>query len=207
MCSADAGAGRREHGGLMKTMESTTRSLVAAAAVIGGALLLLVASACTSKSEKEAAQYADGLCTSVSGWQTRITGIATRLDTGSPATVTRTKLNQAAGSTVALVGQIHSLDMPDVDGADEAKQSVDHFVGDSLATVATVKAGARKIQSYGTGTKNVAAVAVPLALQLTNLVGEGKTTVSDLEKIKGPFEHAVKNSKACQDLEPSGDDQ
>jgi hypothetical protein len=190
----------------MKDLESTTGSLLAAAAVFGAAVILFVASACgESRSEQEASQYADSLCTSISGWETHITGIASRLDTGSPATVTRAKLNEAAASTVSLVNQIHALDVPSVDGADEAKQSVDRFVGDSQATIGSVKAGARQIQSYGSGAQNVAAVALPLGLQLEHLVSEGRTTVGDLEAIKGPFQHAVKNSKACQALKPSNE--
>ena len=70
-----------------------------------------------------------------------------------------------------------------------------------------VKAGARQLQSYGTGAQNVAAVALPLGLQLEHLVTEGRTTVGDLEAIKGPFEHAVKKSEACQALKPSADGQ
>ena len=108
---------------------------------------------------------------------------------------------------MGLVNQIHALDVPSVDGADEAKQSVDRFVGDSQTTVASVEAGARQIQSYGAGAQNVAAVALPLGLQLEHLVTEGRTTVGDLEAIKGPFQHAVKKSKACQALKPSEDEQ
>jgi len=192
----------------MKNFESSTRSLMAAAAVFGAAVILLVASGCAeSTSEQEASQYADSLCTSVAGWETRITGIASHLDTGSPAAATRAKLNEAAASTGRLVNQIHALAVPSVDGAAAAKQSVDRFVGDSQTTVASVKAGVRQIQSYGTGAQNVAAVALPLGLQLEHLVTEGQTTVGDLEAIKGPFEHAVKKSKACQALKPSGDGQ
>ena len=97
--------------------------------------------------------------------------------------------------------------MPSVDGADEAKQSVDRFVGDSQTTIASVKAGARRLESYGTGPQNVAAVALTLGLQLEHLATEGGTTVRDLEAIKGPFEHAVKKSEACQALKPSDDGQ
>ena len=92
-------------------------------------------------------------------------------------------------------------------GAEQAKQNVDRFVRDSQTTVASVKAGARQIHSYGTGAQNVAAVALPLGLQLEQLVSEGQTTVADLEAIKGPFQHAVKNSKACQTLKPSNNEQ
>jgi hypothetical protein len=192
----------------MKNFETTRRSLVAAAAVAGAAIILLVASACgESQSEKDASQYADSLCTSISGWETHITSIASRLDTGSPAAVTQAKLNDAAASTVGLVNQIHALPVPGVDGADEAKQSVDRFVGDSQTTVASVKAGVRQIQSFGSGAQNVAGVAVPLSLQLGHLVTEGQTTVSDLQAIKGPFQHAVKKSKACQALKPSDNEQ
>src|SRR6476619_2744885 len=126
MRPTDAADGRQEHRGVMKNFERSTRSLVAAAAVFGAVVILLVASACgESTSEKDASQYADSLCTSISGWETHITGIASRLDTGSPAAVTRAKQSEAAASTVGLVNQIHALDVPSVDGADEAKQSID----------------------------------------------------------------------------------
>jgi hypothetical protein len=70
-----------------------------------------------------------------------------------------------------------------------------------------VKAGACQIKSCGTGAQNIAAVALPLGLQLEHLVTEGRTTVGDLEAIKGPFQDAVKKSKACQALKPSDDEQ
>jgi hypothetical protein len=192
----------------MRNFESSPGSLVAGATVLGAAIILLAVSACTeSKSEKSASQYADSLCASISGWETHVRGIASRLDTGSPASVTRAKLNEAAASTSGLVNQIHALDVPSVDGAAEAKQNVDRFVGDSQTTVTAVKAGVRQIQSYGTGAQNVAAVVVPLGLQLNNLVTEGRTTVGDLQAIKGPFEKAVKKSKTCQALKSSDDGQ
>ena len=191
----------------MTQIGNSKPTLVAAAAAVGAVLALLTSACGESRADNEAAQYADSLCTSISGWETHVTGIASRLDTGSPVTVTRAKLNDAAASTVGLLNQIHALDVPSVDGAAEAKQSVDRFVGDSQTTVASVKAGASQIQSYGTGAQNVAAVALPLGLQLEHLVTEGRTTVGDLEAIKGPFQHAVKNSKACQALKPSNDEQ
>lgn len=206
MRPTDAAPGREEHRGGMTPIRTTKRSVIVAAAVVGVLIALLMSACGESKADKEAAQYADSLCTSISGWETRITAIASRLDTGSPSTVTQAKLNEAAASTVALVGQIHELDVPDVDGADAAKQSVDRFVVDSTTTVASVRAGVRQLQSYGAGAQSVAAVALPLALQLEHLVTEGRTTVSQLEAIKGPFEHAVKKSKACQALKPSSNE-
>lgn len=183
------------------------RSRRAGVLAVAATCIALLASACgESQADKDAAQYADSFCTSVTGWETHVTGIASRLDTGSPASVTRTKLNDAAASTVTLVNQIHALPVPTVDGADEAKQSVDGFVGDSLTTVASVKAGSRQLQSYGNSAQNVATVVLPLSLQLEHLVTEGKTTVGDLEAIKGPFEHAFKNSDACKALRPSDDE-
>jgi len=174
------------------------------AGVIAVAFLLLGASACgESKSDQQAAKYADSLCTSISDWEQQVTTIASRLDAGSPKTVARTKLDEAATATVGLVAKIHRLDTPDVEGADRAKQSVDTFAVHSMSTVSAVKAGSAQLKSYGTGAANVATVALPLGLKLEQLVREGKTTVSDLEAIKGPFEKAVKKSDACQALKPS----
>jgi hypothetical protein len=172
------------------------------------ASLLLAASGCgESKADEQAAAYADSFCTSISGWEQQVTGIAARLDAGNPKTVARAKLDQAATATVGLVAKIHQLDVPDVDGADRAKESVDTFAVDSMSTVTAVKAGSRQLRSHGTGAANVATVALPLGLKLERLVREGKTTVSNLQAIKGPFEHAFKNSDACKALKPSQDDQ
>ena len=85
------------------------------------------------------------------------------------------------------MADIHRLDVPDVDGADRVKESMDTFVVDSMTTVGAITAGTRQLQ------------------QLERLVREGKTTVSDLEAIKGPFEHGFKKSHACQSLKPSQD--
>jgi hypothetical protein len=190
----------------MTRIANLNRLVAVTGAAVVASVALLVSACGESNADKEAGQYADSLCTSISGWQTHIAGIASRLDTGSPAAVTRAKLNEAAASTLGLVNQIRALEVPSVDGADEAKQGVDRFIGDSETTVASVKAGARQIESYGTGAQNVAAVAVPIALQLEHLVTEGRTTVGDLEAIKGPFEQAVKKSKACQTLKPSDEE-
>jgi hypothetical protein len=185
---------------------SRRRALSLAAVAIAG-ILALIATACgENKAEKEAGRYADSLCTSISGWETQIGTIATSLGSGTPKSIAKAKLDQAATVTVSLVNQIHELEVPDVDGADEAKQNVDQFVADSNSAVAAVKAGATQIASYGTGSANVATVAVPLGLQLANLAKEGKAMVSSLEKIKGPFEDAVKNSDACQELNPQRDE-
>src|SRR5262245_3395262 len=101
----------------MTRIRNTKRSVVAAAAVVGVLIALLTSACGESKADREAAQYADSLCTSISAWETDVTNIATRLDTGSPAAVTRAKLNEAAVATVDLVQQIHALDVPSVDGA------------------------------------------------------------------------------------------
>jgi hypothetical protein len=190
----------------MTPFENTTRRAVPVIAT--AAVLLFAASGCgESKADKQAAAYADSLCTSISGWEQQVTAVAVRLDAGSPQAVARTKLDEAATATVGLVATIHKIEVPDVDGADRAKQSVDTFVVDSMSTVDAVKAGRRQLDTYGTGTANVATVVLPLGLRLQQLVREGKTTVSDVEAIKGPFEHAVKKSDACQALKSSQDDQ
>ena len=186
-----------EHGTL------SCRGALRGAAVAIAILIALIATACgESKSEKEAGRYADSLCTNISTWESQIGAIAVSLGSGSPKSVAQSKLAHAETATVSLVRQIHELEVPDVDGADEAKQNVDRFVTDSNSAMAVVKAGATQIKSFGTGTANVATVAVPLGLQLANLAREGESTVSSLETIKGPFENAVKDSDPCQELNP-----
>jgi hypothetical protein len=179
-------------------------STMRACAVVLVGLLALISAGCgKSESQKQADQYADSLCTSISGWQQQINNIVATLTPGSPKQVAQTKLEQAKTATTGLVSEIRALEVPTVDGATEAKQNVDQLVTSAQSTISTIEAGITQIKSFGTGPANVATVVVPIAAQLTTLVTEAKSTVSSLETVKGPFEKAVKNSDTCQALKPS----
>jgi hypothetical protein len=173
--------------------------------VCAALVLALVAAGCgKSESQKQADQYADSLCTSISGWEQQVTSIASTLTTaGSPKQVAQAKLEQAKTATANLVSEIRALPAPDVDGASEAKQNVDQLVTSAQSTVSTIEAGVTQLKSFGTGAGNVATVVVPIAAQLTKLVTDAKSTVASLEAVKGPFEKAVKNSDTCQALKPN----
>jgi hypothetical protein len=166
-------------------------------------LLALAAAGCgKSESQKQADQYADSLCTSISGWEQEVTNIVATLTPGTPRQVAQMKLQQARAATEGLVNEIRALPVPDVDGASEAKQNVDQLVTSAQSTVSTIKSGVTQIKSEGTGAANVATVVVPIAAQLTRLVTEAKSTVASLEAVKGAFEKAVKDSDTCQALKP-----
>jgi hypothetical protein len=174
------------------------------AAVAVTILVALLVSACgESQAQKDANLYADNLCSDISSWQQEIVIIAESLDSGTAKSVAKAKLDRAAAVTSSLVSDIHQLDAPSVDGAEQAKRDVDQFVLDSVSTVASVKAGASRLATQGTGATNVALVVVPVGLQLTNLVKDGKSTVASIGQVKGPFEKAVKKSDACKALKPS----
>ena len=166
-------------------------------------LLTLAAAGCgRSESQKQADQYADSLCTSISAWEQEVTSIAANLTSGISKQVALTKLEQAKAATASLVSEIRALPVPDVEGASEAKQDVDELVTSAQSTISTIEAGVAQIKSSGTGAANVATVVVPIAAQLTKLVADAKSTVSSLEAVKGPFEKAVKHSSTCQALKP-----
>jgi hypothetical protein len=181
----------------------TRASVVRVCAAVLVALLALGAAACgESDSQKQADEYADSLCMSISDWQQQINNIVATLTPGSPKQVAQTKLEQAKAATVSLVSEIRALPVPEVDGASEAKQDIDQLVTSAESTVTTIEAGVTQIKSFGTGAGNVATVVVPIAAQLTKLVTDAKTTVASLEAVQGSFEKAVKNSDTCQALKP-----
>ena len=178
-------------------------SISRACAVVLVMLLALAAAGCgKSESQKQADQYADSLCTSISVWEQEVTSIAANLTPGVPKQVAQAKLEQAKAVTASLVSEIRALPVPDVDGASEAKQNVDQFVTSAQSVISTIEAGITQIKSFGTGAANVATVVVPIAAQLTKLVADARATVSSLEAVKGPFEKAVKDSDTCQALMP-----
>lgn len=187
------------HGDLSASRASASR----VCAVVLVMLLALAAAGCgKSESQKQADQYADGLCTSISVWEQEVTSIVATLTPGIPKQVAQTKLEQAKAATTSLVSEIRALPVPDVDGASEAMQNVDEFVTSAQSVISTIEAGITQIESFGTGAANVATVVVPIAAQLTKLVADAKATVSSLEAVEGPFEEAVKDSDTCQALIP-----
>lgn len=66
-----------------------------------------------------------------------------------------------------------------------------------MSTAGSIRLGVRQLQAFRTGASNVASVAIPIGLQLTELVKTGKATVASLRTAKGPFDAAVQKSKAC----------
>jgi hypothetical protein len=185
--------GRSEQNG------TTRRALLAFCVSL--ALLALALTGCgESVTQKQTDQYADGLCTDILGWSSRVETIAATLQVGAPGEAARSKLIQAKATTLELVRQIHSLTLPATTGAQQAKQNVDSFVGQAISTAGSIQLGVRQIESYGTDASNVATVALPIGLHLTELVQTGKATVTSLKSVKGPFDAAVKKSKACGQL-------
>jgi hypothetical protein len=183
--------------------ETTRRTL--AAFCVSVALLGLVLAGCgESTTQKQTDRYADSLCTDLLGWNSRVETIAATLQIGGPRQSAKAKLGQARATTLQLVGQIHGLEIPSTAGAEQAKQNVDSFVTSAMSTVGSIRVAVTQLQAYGTGASNVASVALPIGLQLTELVKTGKATVASLKTVKGPFNAAVKKSKACGQLS-SGD--
>jgi len=190
----------------MSRLEHVSKSrvspLVGLSAVAVAVLVTVAATACgKSESQKQADQYADSLCTSISDWQGELNSIIATLTPGAPQQVAREKLNQAGTATVALINEIRGLPVPDTSGATAAKQDVDQLVSSAQSTVNTVEAGVEQLKTSGTGSANVATVVVPIGAQLTTLVADAKSTVTSLEAVEDPFKQAVKNSDACQALQ------
>jgi len=151
--------------------------------------------------QQQTERYADGLCSDILNWRGRIETIVESLQPGQPRVAAHTKLRRAGRATEDLVRAIHELPIPSTAGADQAKQDVDAFVADALTTAASIRLGVTRLQSYGTGASNVAAVVLPVGLELTTLVRAGKSTVASLKAINGSsFDGAVKQSAACREL-------
>jgi hypothetical protein len=170
------------------------------------ALLGLAAAGCGGESEaqKQADVYANGLCTGILGWRSNIETIASTLQAGPPRAAARAKLVRAEIATRHLVRTIRTLPIPSTSGAEEAKQDVDSFVAQAVTTAGSIGIGIRQIRSYGTGPANVGTVVVPIALELTELVQTGQSTVTSLKAVKGSFDSAVKKSEACTELTGTG---
>lgn len=112
---------------------TTRRALIVSCVSL--ALLALLLTGCESRTEKQADEYTNSLCTDISGWQSQVETIAAGLTVSAPRQTARTKLNRARTATIGLVRRLRALPVPSSSGAEEAKHDVDLFVSDAESTV------------------------------------------------------------------------
>lgn len=175
-------------------------SLIVAAAVAAAALL---AAGCGGSKDSggttPTAQWADGLCTSITTWQSAISDVATSLKDGN---LTKDSLSSAANdvkkATDTFTSDLGNLGKPDTAAGQQAQDSVSQLKTD-------IEADVTSIQDTVDGASGVAGVlqAVPTIAATVSTAGtQISSTVSTLKGLdaKGELKSAFEQSSSCSSL-------
>jgi hypothetical protein len=179
---------------------------IAVLATLVGALALLATSCGGGDDSSESSatvEWADGLCTAISGWTAELQQVGEQFQ--SLSDLNEDSLEQAANdvksATNTLVDDLKSLGTPDTESGQEAKQAVDDLASEAEDGVAEIET---TVQGISSPTDLPGAIST-LTATLTSLSTAVTSTLQTLENadVKGELEDAFEQAPACSQLAES----
>jgi hypothetical protein len=172
-----------------------------------GVAAVLLAAGCGGKSTttttESTADWANGLCSSITTWQSSVNSAVSSVNGGNVSKSTLQKAaDQVTSATQTLADSVKSLGKPNTDAGAKAKQAVDQ-----LST--EISSEQQKIKTAISGVTSVSDVitAAPVVLgSLKTMSTEISSTFAQLKKLdaSGELSSAFNQADACKTLNKSG---
>jgi hypothetical protein len=160
----------------------------------------VLAAGCGSSSDTTSTtEWADGLCSSVTTWQTEITSIIDSLKAGG---LTKDSLTTAVGdaqdATNTFTASLKDLGRPDTDAGQQAQDSVNELTSQ-------IDEDMTKIQDTVSNASGVAGILAAVPTITTTIQSAGNQvadTISGFEALdaKGDLESGFKDAESCKTL-------
>ena len=166
------------------------------------AALALVVGGCGDGSDEDKANeaYADSVCSAVGTWKTEMTTIASSISLSNLSKATlESKLSDASSATKTLGNQLKDVPPPDSEEGTAARQKLDQFSEDVMATITTAESAVADLQDDVSARTIHAALAL-VAPQVKALVNSGQSAVEALKTAGGSLGSAFKDTESCQNL-------
>ena len=167
------------------------------------AVCALVAAGCGSSNDSSdttpTTEWADGLCSSITTWQSEITTIVNSLKGGNLTQDSLTAaVDDAEEATRNFTTELKGLGRPDTDAGQQAQDSVNELT-------TQIDEDMTKIQDAVSNASGVAGViaAVPTITSAIQSAGnQVADTISGFEELdaKGELESAFKDADSCEDM-------
>ncbi len=167
------------------------------------AVAALFASGCgssdTASDTNSAADWASGVCTSVSTWTTSIASVGTSLKNGNLTKDSLTSaVDDAKEATQTFADDLKGLGTPDIEAGDQAKSTIDTLVSDLNAGITKIEDAATSVSGLSSIVSAVATISNAI-VTMGNQVGAAFTSLKSLDA-KGELEDAFTQTSACDSL-------
>jgi hypothetical protein len=173
-------------------------ALIAAVAVCA-----LLAAGCGSSSDASdttpTTEWADGLCSAITTWQSSITSIIDTLKAGGLAKDSlTTAVDDAQDATNTFTTSLKDLGRPDTDAGQQAQDSVNELTTQIDADMAKIQ----DTVSNASGVTGVLAAVPTITTTIQSAGNHVADTISGFEALdaKGELEKAFKDAESCNTL-------
>ena len=177
-----------------------------AATFVSSAVLAVGAAGCGGGGETSSAEsWADDVCTSVADWkgEVRNAGDDVRSELRSPSSGSLTRIGESVQSAVdatkTLSDELTTLDAPDVDSGDQAKQQVDAFASQLESSVDQAKTTVDDIPDSA-GLAEIASAVGSLLPLLQSLATQAQSALSSIQASGTELKQGFEDADACKPL-------
>jgi copper chaperone CopZ len=180
------------------------RSLILAAVGVAAVALLVVSYVVRhnddSSSKKSAADWANGVCTALSTWQSDLKSSVDSVKSSPSQSSIEQAVDDTKSSTNTLVSTLKDLGTPSTESGDKAKSTVDDLSSQLQTGVSSIQTTVENVSGVSGSLDAVSKVSSTLAAMRDD-VKAAYQTISSLPT--GELEQAFKDSSSCQSLKES----
>ncbi len=184
----------------LSSMRSGRRNVAALAILVVAALGAAGCGDDDETSSPSPAQWAGDVCGPVADWKSSITTIATDFSGGISKDAITQKIDDAQQATTEMVDALKSVDPPQTEGGQQAKDEISAFADTVNANVDSIKTEVGSLSDSNPSA--FTATLSTIASQFDTIVQQGKTTLSDIAQLdpRGELKTAIEDDPACQSL-------
>jgi hypothetical protein len=193
--------------GSVRSMPRTARAWRGSACVVAVVALATLAAGCGGKSgsssqSTSAADWANGLCSSLSTWSTSVRTQTTSLK----GNVTESSLKSASAevtkATDKLESDLKGLGTPDTESGKKAKETLDTLTGQLKTDAQTIDKAVKEVSGTSSALQAVSTISSTL-VTVGDQVTTAFTSIQQLDA-KGELDKAFRNSEECKKLGKQG---
>jgi hypothetical protein len=150
----------------------------------------------STQRSSSAEDWANGLCGAVASWNAAITSAGTTLKDDPTEDGLRSAADEVQSATQTLSDELGSLETPETESGQQAKESVDELAAELAGGVDEIQAAVEDASGLSGALAAISAVS-------TRLVAMGdqvSSTVRSLEDTRGELADAVAQAESCNEL-------
>jgi hypothetical protein len=146
-----------------------------------------------------ASEWADSLCTDLGQWKSSVTSVASSFGGGNLSQEQiQDAVNDVAGATETLVGNLQDLGRPDTEAGQEAQDAVNQLADELQTDIGEAERAAAGVSSAA----DTAQAASSIRDTFTTAQNQVTSAVTGLQQLdpQGELQSAFEQSDACNDL-------